>query len=164
MRKLVILCSLAISLVWSVSFATPSTTFDTMSGHYEAVRQALLYDTVEGVAGHAGEIVKLASFTAEAESSDTEVCSGAPDACGEFMPEIHRAASKLQLVGSLEDSREAFGDLSRALVKFRQEIAGPKPVVAYCSMVQKVWLQPNGEIGNPYYGQSMATCGELVSE
>jgi hypothetical protein len=31
-------------------------------------------------------------------------------------------------------------------------------------MAQKVWLQPKGEIGNPYYGQSMARCGEFVSE
>ena len=63
MRRLVVLCSLAISLVWGVSFATPSATFDSMSGHYEAMRQALLYDNLEGVAGHAGEIVKLASVT-----------------------------------------------------------------------------------------------------
>ena len=80
------------------------------------------------------------------------------------MPEIHRTASYLQLAGSLEESREAFGELSQALVKYRQEIVGPKPVVAYCSMARKVWLQPKGEIGNPYYGQSMATCGEIVSE
>jgi hypothetical protein len=31
-------------------------------------------------------------------------------------------------------------------------------------MAQQVWLQPKGEIGNPYYGQSMARCGEVVSE
>ena len=164
MRKLVILCSLAISLAWGTSFATPSATFESISGHYEAVRQALLYDNVEGVAGHAGKIEKLAAVAIDAESGDAAVCSDPAGTCDEFMPEIQQAASRLQSAESLEDSREAFGELSRALVKYRQEIDGPKPVVAYCSMAQKVWLQPKGEIGNPYYGQSMATCGEIVSE
>ena len=43
-------------------------------------------------------------------------------------------------------------------------VKNPAPAVAFCSMTQKVWLQPSGEIGNPYYGQSMARCGEFVSQ
>jgi hypothetical protein len=40
----------------------------------------------------------------------------------------------------------------------------PNTVVVYCAMAEKVWIQPKGEIGNPYYGQSMARCGEVVSK
>ena len=43
-------------------------------------------------------------------------------------------------------------------------VKNPAPAVAFCSMAQKVWLQPSGEIGNPYYGQSMAWCGKFVSQ
>jgi hypothetical protein len=59
--------------------------------------------------------------------------------------------------------RAAFGSLSKALVRYRQLVPDPAPVVVFCSMAQEVWLQPEGEIGNPYYGQSMARCGDVVS-
>ena len=32
---------------------------------------------------------------------------------------------------------------------------------AYCPMAQKPWLQEGSTLANPYYGTSMATCGEF---
>ena len=49
------------------------------------------------------------------------------------------------------------------MVRYRQLVPDPQPVVVFCSMAQKVWLQPKGEIGNPYYGSSMLRCGKVVS-
>jgi hypothetical protein len=31
-------------------------------------------------------------------------------------------------------------------------------------MAQKAWIQPKGEIGNPYLGQEMPKCGDVVKE
>jgi hypothetical protein len=43
-------------------------------------------------------------------------------------------------------------------------VGGKGTIVAFCSMTKKSWLQPKGEIGNPYYGKSMPRCGEVVSK
>ena len=49
------------------------------------------------------------------------------------------------------------------MVRYRAEVEGERPAVGYCPMAAKSWLQLDGEeIGNPYYGQSMASCGEVV--
>ena len=46
----------------------------------------------------------------------------------------------------------------------------PRPQVVdhyYCPMVQGGggdWMQPGGEIANPYWGEEMLRCGELVRE
>ena len=38
----------------------------------------------------------------------------------------------------------------------------PKPQVVYCSMAKHSWLQPKGEVSNPYYAdEAMRTCGEI---
>ena len=52
------------------------------------------------------------------------------------------------------------------MVQYRAQVEGDElPVVMYCSMAKKSWLQlAGGEIGNPYYGQSMARCGEAVGQ
>ena len=36
-----------------------------------------------------------------------------------------------------------------------------RPVVVYCPMEKKAWLQPDEAIGNPYV-PSMLRCGEVV--
>ncbi len=36
--------------------------------------------------------------------------------------------------------------------------------VVFCPMAKKAWIQPEGEIGNPYLGQEMPTCGEVVPD
>jgi hypothetical protein len=133
---------------------------------YEQIRQALLFDTTEGVAEQAGAIVRWAENGAADRGTEAGgVCDAGASECGTIMDEISTAAVRLGSAGSLDASRQAFGELSRAMVKLRGTLGeGPKPVVAYCSMADKVWLQPKGELGNPYYGQSMATCGEIVSE
>ena len=37
-----------------------------------------------------------------------------------------------------------------------------EPAGAYCPMHKRSWLQPDGEIGNPYGG--MPRCGEIVAK
>jgi len=64
----------------------------------------------------------------------------------------------------LAATRTAFGELSKPMVRYREMVSGDRPMVVYCPMAKKPWLQPKGEIGNPYFGQSMATCGTIVSK
>lgn len=120
---------------------------DQVLDHYEAVRKALLVDSTAGVAGHAAAIRKLAA--------------AAP---ADLQKEIAAAAGKLAAAKGLEPAREAFYELSRPLVRWREAAGSKRTVVAYCSMTKKSWLQPAGEIGNPYYGKEMPRCGEVVSK
>lgn len=120
--------------------------FDEVLGHYEAVRQALLSDSMTGVPAHAAAIDKLGK--------------DAPDA---LRKQISAAASKLAAAKDLNAAREAFYTLSQPMVRWRDAVGGKGTIVAFCSMTKKSWLQPKGEIGNPYYGKSMPRCGEVVS-
>ena len=43
-------------------------------------------------------------------------------------------------------------------------VGGDKPVVAYCSMEKKSWLQPKGAITNPYVDAAMRACGEVKTQ
>jgi hypothetical protein len=73
----------------------------------------------------------------------------------------------MELAGDLEDAaglkaaRAAFAALSDEAIKYRETRCCEKPVVAYCSMEKKSWLQPAGTIGNPYVDAAMRSCGEI---
>ncbi|MDQ3210392.1 MAG: efflux RND transporter periplasmic adaptor subunit, partial [Actinomycetota bacterium] len=62
---------------------------------------------------------------------------------------------------TIEAARTAFGDLSAALIAYADKTKQPVEgkIVAFCPMANKSWVQADGAIANPYYGQSMATCG-----
>lgn len=127
--------------------ATPAKDFDAAFGHYEAIRKALLADSLAGVAGHAAAIQKQAQ-----------------SAPGTLRQEIAAAAGKLAAAKDLKTAREAFYGLSKPMVRWREAAGSKSTVVAYCSMNKKSWLQPAGEIGNPYYGKEMPRCGEVVGK
>lgn len=127
-------------------------------GHYEAVRQALLADRTAGIAGHAAAIEKTVRVLAAGAPGSRDA------ATKELLPQVAAAASRLAAAKDLKAARAAFGDLSNPLIRWRETVGDPGPVVVYCSMVRKSWLQPRGELGNPYYGREMARCGEVVSK
>lgn len=164
-RGIVLLTLVAALAATTLALASGVSAFDRVLGHYETVRQALLHDSTDGVADAAGGIEQ------ELEALGTGFTAGAAgiraDGAGELrslLPAMRAAAAGLRSATTIEDAREAFGALSKAMVRYRRLVAEPEPVVAFCPMAQQVWLQPEGEIGNPYYGQGMARCGEIVSE
>ena len=77
---------------------------------------------------------------------------------------IDTAAVQLASATELDDARTRFGALSDAVVAYmdNQHLKAPDGVrKAYCPMAQKPWLQRGDTLENPYYGQSMPTCGEF---
>lgn len=139
--------------------------FERITTHYEEIRQALLHDSNDGVARAAGQIRQLIQRL-EADLSETAAGTrpGSAEDLRAVLPSIRDATDGLAKAGDITHAREAFGALSKAMVRYRRLVSEPSPVVVFCSMAQKVWLQPEGEIGNPYYGQRMARCGEIVSD
>jgi len=138
--------------------------FHAAMDHYEAIRQALVQDQLGGIADHAGALAEMAAalpgkFTAPAPGRGSEPLSE----CLALMPAVRLAAVSLEGADTLAEAREAFSALSKPMIRWRDMAAGEhRPVVVHCPMVDDSWLQPAGEIGNPYKGQAMARCGEVV--
>jgi hypothetical protein len=134
MKKLtLILALLALPLM-----ASPA-----LFSRYEAVRQALLKGSLADVQKNAAALAAQAKTAKQAE-----------------------VAAKAEAVAKSADlaaARTAFGPLSEEMVKVREAASGDRPSVYYCPMVKKSWLQPKGEVGNPY-DSAMEKCGMLKSE
>ncbi len=165
MKKRLTLWALALLITAGVASADPAATlgatFSELMKPYEQIRRGLLHDTVDGVAENASVIREQAGAATvgvppEGDERDEEI--------EQLLAEISASAGRLAEAPELEAAREAFYELSKTMVRYRSKVGGDElPVVAYCPMANKSWLQPEGEIGNPYYGQSMAACGVIVT-
>ncbi|MBI2214788.1 MAG: DUF3347 domain-containing protein [Acidobacteria bacterium] len=74
---------------------------------------------------------------------------------------ISELAAKLEIAVDLKAARAAFAPLSDEVIKYRETRCCDRPVVVYCSMEKKSWVQPAGDIGNPYVDAAMRKCGEI---
>jgi hypothetical protein len=147
--------ALAAGLLLVLTPAGPAQAADTgqftaMAEHYEPIWQALSGDTLDGVADHARAIAELA------ETGDH------PADAREAVPEIVEHAERLAQAGDIDAAREAFGELTKPLVRYRKAVGAERLEVAYCPMAKKAWLQPEGDLANPYYGSEMLRCGDFV--
>ena len=110
---------------------------------YESVRQSLLKSDLGGAQKNA------AGLSAEARKAKNATVA-------EFAQAVEKSRD-------MAGARRAFGALSGEMIKVRNAAKGARPAVYYCPMVQKSWLQPKGQVGNPY-DAVMASCGELKAE
>lgn len=159
------LLAVGLLLIPGVLGAVESSAYEEVSGHYEAIRLALLGDSLDGVNAHAEAIQQLANNLVDDFSPEragvAEVEGGKLEAA---LREIGVAASSLSTAGDLAAARDDFFSLTRPMAQYRKLAGTAGTVVAYCSMAQKAWIQPEGELGNPYMGQQMPRCGEVVGE
>ena len=145
--------------------AEETSAFRDLSDHYEAIRLALLSDSTDGVSEHARSMEERtralsANFSAEA--------AGVPDEkaaeCEALLPELVTTASRLGDAADIGEAREAFFELSKPMGRYRKMAGIEGSMVVFCPMAKKAWIQPHGEIGNPYVGQEMPTCGEVITD
>jgi hypothetical protein len=142
--------------------AAHASVFDDVFGHYEAIRQALIADSTEGIEAHAHAISSAAAglagnFSATAAAvndSDAETVKS-------LLPEIQKRAGDVAAAADLKDVRQEMAMLTQPLVRWHRLVEGSRPVVVYCPMERKAWLQPDEPVGNPY-DPSMLRCGEVV--
>ena len=142
-----------------------STHYVEMTGHYEAIRLALLTDSMDGVMDHAKALEEQASSLRENITAEQAgVAAHDLEDCAAALGDIETAAMNLAEASGLEAAREEFFVLTKPMAKYRKLTGDETTIVAYCSMARKAWIQPDRELGNPYYGQKMPTCGEVVGE
>jgi hypothetical protein len=163
-KKLMISAGAALLLLAAPATAAAGDAFAGVLEPYEAVRRALVADDQAAVTAPAAELHEAIRhlqhhLTSQAAGVPVEKLADVRA----LVPELDRAAAALVAAGDLKAARDAFYALSKPLVRWRQA-RGNGPAVVYCSMQKRSWLQPTPEtIGNPYYGQEMATCGKVVS-
>jgi hypothetical protein len=112
----------------------------TLFSKYETVRQGLLKEKMADVQSSAKV---LAAEAAKANNAT-----------------VAKAAEAVSNAKDLKAARTAFGTLSDEMIKVRNAAKGDRPMIGFCPMVNKSWLQEKGKIGNPY-DKAMAECGML---
>ena len=105
------------------------------------------------------------------DSIDDVNADGRPDrdrdeALGAPAMKIRRAAlGSSPQATEIADARNAFGELSEALVAYidRPQAASRRDgvKVAFCPMVRQAVAAEGRPIANPYYGSEMLTCGSF---
>ena len=139
--------------------------FEDAMSHYEAIRIALLNDSTDGVDEHArGMEERIATLAEELTYEKAGVPESVLAEFDELLPELATAVGEVAEAGDLEQAREALFALSKPLGRYRKLAGTDGTVVAYCPMAQKAWIQPEGELGNPYMGQAMPHCGRVIEE
>ncbi|WP_237607529.1 efflux RND transporter periplasmic adaptor subunit [Roseimaritima sediminicola] len=101
--------------------------------------------------------------------SRLESLADVPDEAQRRFARARRAAGRMD--GSLETARDAFRTVSHSLLRAATEARGPQTASGlshyYCPMVPGGggdWMQPGGQLANPYWGEEMLRCGETVSD
>jgi len=136
--------------------------FTGIASQYELIRQALIQDSTEGVKEHALAIQFAASrLSRDFSAADAGVAEKDAAAVRELLPEIIERAGRLAAAEGLTAVRAELAELTKPLVRYHALVQGSRPIVAYCPMEKKSWLQPDEAIGNPY-APSMLRCGEVV--
>ena len=98
-----------------------------------------------------------------------EMFGDVPDEAQKQFGRARRAAARMD--GPLDPARDAFRAVSHAMLRAAVVARGPKTAEAltqyYCPMVPGNggdWMQPGGDLANPYWGAEMLTCGEVVRD
>jgi uncharacterized protein DUF3347 len=143
MKKIILLFVLVLGLS-SVAQASDAT--KAIVDSYLQIHAALAADKVEGIKPAANAIAAQAARMGAAGAG------------------VEKAAKQIAAAADVKAAREAFGPLTEAVVAVAKaedwkDVSGVK--LGYCPMVNKSWLQKDGAVSNPYYGKSMATCGDL---
>lgn len=159
-----LLVALLVVLSAGAATATAGEAFDGVIEPYGAVHRALVADDLDALRAPAERLAaEIATLRRGLDAGTAGFPAGHRQTVRDLLPELEAAAAALGDAGDLAAARDAFYALSKPLVRWRQAL-GEGPAVVYCSMKKRSWLQPSEqEIGNPYYGQEMATCGEIVS-
>ena len=130
-------------LLLALALTFPVLANPTLFTKYESVRQSLLKSDLAGAQKHAAAL--------------------ATDAKKEKIATVAELAQAVEKSRDMAGARRAFSMLSDEMIKVRNGAKGARPAVYYCPMVKKSWLQPKGQVGNPY-DSAMALCGELKAE
>lgn len=135
----------------------PACSFSAVQQPYDAVRLSLTEDRFAGAKKGAAKL----RTAAEAEVAWAKTASGRGPELVKPFSTVAAAAVKIERASSITDARKAFGEASEAMRAAMKAAERDDFLVVYCPMVKLHWMQPKGEIRNPY-GAEMPNCGRPV--
>ncbi len=134
-------------------------TMNKITVEYLKIKDTLANDKTDNVNDNAKVILELT------KQLNTRNIDGEHKGYFKDLPDKISSASKdLMQAKNIKSMRMAFNDLSKPMAMWATMVKPSGINVAYCSMNPGSWLQTGKDIRNPYYGASMLTCGEIVSE
>ena len=133
--------------------------------HYEQIRLSLLSDGLTDVAEHAKAIQnRMDALVKDFDAEDAGVSAEKSAECKALLPEVSSAAAQLADAKGIDAVRNALFELSKPMGRYRKLAGIEGSMVVFCPMAKKAWIQPEGEIGNPYMGAEMPTCGRVIAD
>lgn len=143
--------------------ANAASLYEPLLDAYFAIQRTLVHDQVEGIASSADLLRKQIQTILVSElQPEKEV-----NAYRERLQVLDAAATKFKST-NIEEARVQFGQLSGDLIALLDQFPPPLGHALYtmnCPMWSESpsrWLQTTKEIENPFMGQAMPKCGELV--
>ncbi|MDV3751064.1 DUF3347 domain-containing protein [Elizabethkingia anophelis] len=153
MKKLFL--SLLFSAASITAFAQKSNTqIEKLYHNYIAIKNALTQDDT----AKASAAAKV--FLQSASAVDFKVLSE------DNVNKLRKDAGAIIEAKNLSTQRNYFFNLSdnMAAIANHFKVSSTPVYVQYCPMAKGQWLSNEKEIKNPYYGNSMLTCGSVKSE
>lgn len=145
-----------------VSASAADAAFSSIASDYDAIHEALVEDSLAGVNDHALAIARTADAAlSDLDAGRAQVAVDDVTKVRELLPEVVDRARTLAGATDLEDARTLMAQLTQPLSRWQRLVRDPKPVVAYCPMVRRAWLQDDGFVENPY-DPTMLRCGSIV--
>jgi hypothetical protein len=141
----------------AVHAADFDTTMETILAEYLTIQEALAADTIEGVESATHAIQK------SAKKLDPGDVSGEHAEHYKNIPRDLLAACE-QLLGAedIGSSREAFKELSKPMSMWVTMARPEHTSIMYCPMHKAGWVQRGSKVANPYLGEEMGSCGQVV--
>ena len=128
---------------------------------YFGLKDALVASDAEKVSGIASELLQ------ETKNLKAE---GSSELLAKHLGKINEMLQAISENESLENQRDHFRILSQQMIMIvnNMENLDKTIYVQHCPMADNNhgadWLSQSSEVRNPYYGEAMLTCGEVISE
>ena len=154
MKKLFFLAAIVTGSFIQNSFAQDSTMQYPLSqllANYFGIKDALIAGNSSVASTQASEFIKTAG------TIDKAIPHSSINA-------LVKDVTSIAETKDIKKQREHFAGLSNNMAALAKTVKlTPAPVYqAYCPMKKANWLSRNKEIKNPYYGNAMLTCGNVV--
>lgn len=173
------LCFVALLFVTTLSMAAAYTNLRKYNNTQEAITSAIEYNPAFEFSSSAQMDAMVKAYLKVKDALVTENHSQASDAGSALITALKqlektsdkdkfgkagkaalKSAFSLSKATSIKEQRSAFKDLSESIYQLLKDNGNTTTLYFdYCPMAKASWLSDKKAIENPYYGQSMLSCG-----
>src|SRR6201991_1241911 len=158
MKKIFLAVALVAAFLFHPVFAQQNTPLSPILSDYYGVKDALVAGDAKAAAAKAGDMVKaIAGVDMKALPEKDHM------AYMSFKEKLSLDARHISESTDISHQREHFTALSANMDAFAKKahLSNVPIYEDYCPMKKAYWLSSGTDIKNPYYGQSMLTCGKV---